>query len=82
MRSSLFALLPLVTLALASPFEQIPLSGNVGFNDVPADFELDLNEMRLVQMENQEPVWMSERDKVRTRTLQLLHDADAGLACR
>lgn len=59
---TIFALLPLLSLSLASPvFDQMPM----GLSEQHPGFEgWDLNEMRLVQMEGQAPVWMAEWEKV------------------
>jgi bacterial leucyl aminopeptidase len=66
---SLCALLSVAGLVLASPLlrldlyigdEQITLNSHTGFN-------LNLNDMRLVELEGQAPVWMSELEKVRHR---------------
>ncbi|THV03282.1 Zn-dependent exopeptidase [Dendrothele bispora CBS 962.96] len=56
----LLFLLPFVALAVASPldlFGQTPLSTADGF-------DFDLSDKRLIQLEGQDPVWMSERDKI------------------
>ncbi|KAI3612472.1 hypothetical protein WG66_009955 [Moniliophthora roreri] len=57
----LLCLLPFLGLVSASPlnYDQEPLA------TAPQDgFSLDLNEQRLIQLENAEPMWMSERDKI------------------
>jgi leucyl aminopeptidase len=59
------ALLALLTLAIAGPVaqysrEQFPM-------ELPTShpgYSLDLAEMRLVELEGQAPMWMSELDKV------------------
>lgn len=63
---SFLALVSLVSLAVASPLSglevtQFPL--NVEEASYPG-FDLDLNAQRLVQMEGQPPVWMTELEKV------------------
>lgn len=53
-------LLSLISLALAIPydsFEQVPLSLQDGYS-------LDLNALRLIQLEDQAPVWVTESRKV------------------
>jgi leucyl aminopeptidase len=70
---SIFAGLSLASLALAIPF-YYPQSASDGnqvqlqlspedFADYPG-FDLDLNELRLVQLEGRDPVWMTEYEKV------------------
>lgn len=54
-----FALTALAAVAAASPiFEQETFNAEPGFS-------LDLNAQRLVQLEGQPPVWMTELEKVR-----------------
>lgn len=70
----IFAGLSLVGLALAIPFysSENPNGGSqVQLSDfAPEDFanypgyDLNLNELRLVQLEGGEPVWMTEYEKV------------------
>lgn len=63
---SFTALLALVSLTLATPLtynlEQIPL--NAADTTYPG-FDLDLNALRLVEMDGRAPVWMTELEKVR-----------------
>lgn len=70
---SIFAGLSLACLALAIPFYSSE-SANDGsqvqlqfpaedFTNYPG-FDLDLNELRLVQLEGRDPVWMTEYEKV------------------
>ena len=70
---AIFAGLSLASLALAIPF-YYPQSANDGsqvqlqhspedFADYPG-FDLNLNELRLVQLEGRDPVWMTEYEKV------------------
>lgn len=58
-------LLSLVSIISATPFlydsEQIPLKAD-GLTH--PGFDLDLNALRLVQLEGQPPVWMTELEKV------------------
>lgn len=67
---SVFAGLSFVAVALAIPFfsaghnGQLPLAVE-DFADYPG-FDLDLNALRLVQLEGQDPVWMTELEKVGT----------------
>ena len=67
---SFAALLALASLVVASPTlsgnVQTPLTSDVEY----AGYSLDLAEMRLVQLEGQDPVWVSELEKVR---FQLCH---------
>lgn len=64
---SFAVLLSLVCIVAATPLseflasEQQPLGAQ---HDYPG-FDLDLNERRLVQLEGQAPVWMTELEKVR-----------------
>jgi len=69
----IFAGLSLACLALAIPFYS-PEGANDGsqvqlqfsaedFANYPG-FDLDLNELRLVQLEGRDPVWMTEYEKV------------------
>lgn len=65
---SICALLSLVSLAISSPVLQF--SGDseqqvLGYPTEYPGFDLDLNELRLVELEGQAPVWMSELEKVR-----------------
>jgi leucyl aminopeptidase len=70
---SVYAVLSFVCVALAIPFfstgdnVQVPvvLEEHTNF----PGFDLDLNELRLVQLEGQDPVWMTELDKVLSITL-------------
>lgn len=62
---SFCALLSLLTLAVAGPVaqysrEQFPMELPTHY----PGYSLDLGEMRLVELEGQSPVWMSELDKV------------------
>jgi len=59
------SLLSLVSLALASPFDgtgQLPLSVQEGF-------DLDLNALRLIQLEGQVPEWVTEYRKIELKAL-------------
>lgn len=64
------ALLSLVSLATATPLalvsnnEQVPFSNLEEHITSYPGFDLDLNAKRLVQLEGQEPVWMTELEKV------------------
>lgn len=71
---SIFAGLSLASLALAIPFyssenlnggDQIRL-GQFNAEDYAnyPGYDLDLNELRLVQLEGRDPVWMTEYEKV------------------
>jgi bacterial leucyl aminopeptidase len=65
---SVFAGLSFVCVALAIPFFSVLDNGQIpvaleSYSNHP-DFDLDLNELRLVQLEGQDPVWMTELDKV------------------
>jgi hypothetical protein len=67
----IFAGLSLACLALAIPFysSEGTNGGQVQFSaedytNYPG-YDLDLNELRLVQLEGREPVWMTEYEKVR-----------------
>jgi len=61
---TIFSILPFVGLAMATPmFDQIPLN----IHEQYPGFSLDLNAQRLVQMEGQPPVWMSEWDKIKAK---------------
>ncbi|KAJ7595113.1 peptidase [Mycena floridula] len=64
MKSSFFSL-SAFGLAIATPLleHQVPLDT---LRQYPG-FNLDLNEQRLVQMEAQEPVWMTEWDKIKAK---------------
>jgi hypothetical protein len=76
MLKSLVLLLPFFLAGYASPVEQTPLGGSLRHSDMGAleaalagdvqypGFSLNLNEMRLVQMEDKSPAWMTEREKV------------------
>jgi leucyl aminopeptidase len=58
-------LIPLVSLVATTPLvynEQLPLG--VQQTSYPG-FDLDLNALRLVQMEGESPVWMTELEKVK-----------------
>lgn len=60
---SFAALLALVSIVAAVPAaynEQIPLGKQATY----PGFSLDLNARRLVQMDGQEPIWMTELEKV------------------
>ena len=60
---SFAALLALVSIVAAVPAaynEQIPLGEQATY----PGFSLDLNARRLVQMDGQEPIWMTELEKV------------------
>lgn len=69
---SVLAGLSFVCVALAIPFfstgdnVQLPLSMESldEYASYPG-FDLDLNQLRLVQLEGQDPVWMTELQKVR-----------------
>ena len=67
---SLCALLSVAGLVLASPLLQLDLyivgDGQTPLNSYPG-MNLDLNDMRLVELEGQAPKWMSELEKVRHR---------------
>ena len=64
------ALLSLVSLATATPLsllsgnEQVPFSNLADHITSYPGFDLDLSAQRLVQLEGQEPVWMTELEKV------------------
>ena len=66
MKSLSILLLSLACLVVANPLSpsfddhQVPLGAKDGY----PGFDLDLNAQRLVQMEGQAPVWMSELKKV------------------
>jgi len=68
---SVYAVLSFVCVALAIPFfstgdnVQVPvvLEEHTNF----PGFDLDLNELRLVQLEGQDPVWMTELDKIQIK---------------
>lgn len=67
---SFASLLCFVTLVLATPVTQN--EKQVTFNAQTATypgFDLDLNALRLVEMEGQAPVWMTELDKVCESTI-------------
>ncbi|KAJ7781427.1 peptidase [Mycena metata] len=61
---SLFALVALAVVANSSPIngEQVPL----GLESFPG-FSLDLTAQRLVEMQGQPPVWMSELEKIQAK---------------
>ena len=70
---TIFAGLSLASLALAIPFyypESASDGSQVQLQFSPEDFanypgfDLDLNELRLVQLEGRDPVWMTEYEKV------------------
>lgn len=70
-------LLSLVSLIAATP---LAYEGQTPFNaQTPTypGFDLDLNARRLVQLEGQEPVWMTELEKV----IVLFHLQDNLLMC-
>jgi bacterial leucyl aminopeptidase len=62
--------LTLISLACLARAVASPLSATYGSEQVPLDglekhgFDLDLSAQRLVQMEGQKPVWMTELEKV------------------
>lgn len=72
MMKRVFAGLSLACLALAIPFYssespngQVQLQFSVeDYANYPG-YDLDLNDLRLVQLEGREPVWMTEYEKVR-----------------
>lgn len=66
---SILAILPLVGLAASIPL-QVPfgLSKPINIGQYPG-FNLDVNEQRLVQMEDQEPMWVTEWDKILMKAL-------------
>ena len=57
---SFAVLFALVSCALATPLTQNP----IGVETAQHGFSLDLNARRLVQFEGQEPLWMTELEKV------------------
>jgi len=67
------ALLSLVSLATATPLsllssnEQVPFSNLVEHMTSYPGFDLDLNAQRLVQLEGQEPIWMTELEKIQAK---------------
>ncbi|KIM45995.1 hypothetical protein M413DRAFT_441056 [Hebeloma cylindrosporum] len=64
---SFLILISLVSLVSATPLvynEQLPLGAQQG--SYPG-FDLDLNALRLVQMEGESPVWMTELDKINAK---------------
>ena len=59
--------LAFLAVAIASPSyrnEQVPLGGLEDRITTVPGYDVDLNAQRLVQMEGQEPVWMTELEKV------------------
>ena len=76
MFKSFVLLLPFFLAGSASPVEQTPLGGSLRHSEMSTfeaalagdvqypGFSLNLNEMRLVQMEDKAPTWMTEREKV------------------
>lgn len=63
---AILSLLSLASFAIATPvFEQVPLNAKLA---TYPGFDLDLNAQRLVQMEGQDPVWMTELEKVYTNS--------------
>lgn len=64
---SFSVLLSLACIATASPLfeEQVPLGAGL-MTSYPG-FTLDLNAQRLVKIENQAPVWVSELEKIRMK---------------
>jgi len=69
MKSLSILLLSLACLVVANPLSpsfddhQVPLGAKDGY----PGFDLDLNAQRLVQMEGQAPVWMTELKKIQTK---------------
>jgi len=72
---SFSVLLALACVAIATP---VPLSDDGGTPQTPLQaglmtsypgFHLDLNALRLVQIEDSPPIWMTELDKVSSRCL-------------
>ena len=58
-------LLSIVSLAKANP---------IGFDDqTPLRYALNLNSLRLIQLEGKDPVWMTEIEKVGFLSKQLIH---------
>ncbi|KAH9948861.1 peptidase [Amylocystis lapponica] len=69
MFKSLALLLALVSVAVSTPFLADD-NAQVAFESLPQSypgFDLDLNEVRLVQLEGQPPVQMTELDKIKLR---------------
>ena len=68
---SAFALLSLVTLALAVPLIQFEAEGDQQLlGELPTSYpgyDLDLGEQRLVELEGQSPKWMTELEKIQLR---------------
>lgn len=66
MKTAALVSLALVQASLAYPFQSTP--GQVPLGLARTDnFNLDLNELRLLQFSpDEEPVWMTEYDKVRS----------------
>jgi bacterial leucyl aminopeptidase len=65
---SIFAGLSFVCVALAIPFFSSGDGGQLPFSleeytNYPG-FDMDLQELRLIQLEGQDPVWMTELEKV------------------
>ena len=71
---SAFALLSLVTLALAGPLLQFETEGDQQLlGELPTSYpgyDLDLGEQRLVELEGQSPKWMTELEKVCSRVIR------------
>jgi len=65
--------LTLISLACLARAVASPLSATYGSEQVPLDglekhgFDLDLSAQRLVQMEGQKPVWMTELEKIQAK---------------
>ncbi|RXW25839.1 hypothetical protein EST38_g116 [Candolleomyces aberdarensis] len=79
---SFSALLALLTLAIAGPVaqygrEQVPMEIPTSLPGFSLD--IDLSEMRLVELEGQAPVWMSELDKIqlKAKDIKFLDITDA-----
>ncbi|KAF7331936.1 Peptide hydrolase [Mycena kentingensis (nom. inval.)] len=66
MKSALLSLVALVCVAVASPYDQVPLGADLQMShpDFP-DYEL--TEMRLVELEGGESLWMSELEKIQAK---------------
>lgn len=65
---SFAVLLSLLTLAIASPLGQFGQEQEQFAMELPTHYpgySLDLDAMRLVELEGQSPVWLSELEKVR-----------------
>lgn len=68
----------LIILSLVSLVATTPLVYNVQFplgtqQESYPGFDLDLTAVRLVQMEGEAPVWMTELDKVKRNSLSTAH---------